>query len=124
MKNNDYDFERFANVSISMNLLLPQDYMTMAGTNLVGELAAAVAAGKIPVQLNISLATTGDPLAVPKVFRELWLRRIAEDEGRTTAVSRLAEDLEVDEEGKLEKRFLVWPMGTPIGDVETWIEGI
>lgn len=124
MITNNYDFERFANVSITMNLLLPQDYVAMAGTGLIGELATVAAAGKLPVQLNISLATAGDPLGVPQAIRELWLKRIAEDEGRTTAVSRLAEDLDADEEGKLLHRFLVWPVGTPIGEVEAWIEGI
>lgn len=124
MKNDEYDFERFANVSLSLNLLLPQDYVAMAGTALVGELAVAAAAGQLPVQLNISLATTGNVTAVPQAIRELWLQRIAQDEGRTTAVTLLAEKLDVDEEGKLEKRFLVWPVGTPIGEVQNWIEEI
>lgn len=120
----EFDFERYANVSISMNLLLPQDYVAMTGTGLIGELATAVAAGKLPVQLNVSLATTGSPAGVPQAIRDMWLARIAEDEGRVTAVSRLAEDLDVDEDGKLTHSFLVWPMGTPIGDVEAWIESV
>lgn len=124
VKVENYDFERFANVSLNLNLLLPQDYVAMAGTGLIGELAAAAAAGQLPVQLNISLATAGNVTAVPQAIRELWLARIAEDEGRTTAVSRLAADLDSDEEGKLKNRFLVWPAGTPVGDVEAWIEGI
>lgn len=121
---NEYDFERYANVSISMNLLLPQDYVAMAGTGLIGELAAAAAAGKLPVQLTVSLATAGSPSGVPQAIRDMWLARIAQDEGRVTAVSRLAEDLDVDEEGKLASSFLVWPVGTPVGEVEAWIESI
>lgn len=119
-----FDFERYANVSISMNLLLPQDYVAMAGTGLINELATAVATGKLPVQLNVSLATTGSPAGVPQAIRDMWLARIAQDEERTTAVSRLAADLDTDEEGKLTRSFLAWPAGTPIGDVEAWIEGI
>lgn len=124
MNENDYDFERYANISVSINLLLPQDYVAMAGTLLIAELAAAVAAGKLPVQMNISLATTGTPAGVPQAIRDMWLARIAEDEGRVTAVSRLAEDLDTDEEGKLTRSFLVWPVGTPVGDVEAWIESV
>lgn len=124
MSNDDYDFERFANVSVSMSLLLPQDYVAMAGAGLVGELAAAAGAGRLPVQLNISLATTGNITAVPDAIRKAWLARIAEDEGRVTAVSRLANDVDVDEEGKLVTRFLVWPAGTPVGEVQDWIEEI
>ena len=124
MNKNEYDFERYANVSISMNLLLPQDYVAMVGTGLIGELATAVAAGKLPVQLTVSLATAGSPSGVPQVIRDMWLTRIAEDEGRVTAVSRLAADLDTDEEGKLTRSFLVWPVGTPVGDVEAWIESI
>lgn len=121
---NEYDFERYANVSISMNLLLPQDYVAMAGTGLINELATAVAIGKLPIQMTVSLATTGSPSGVPQVIRDMWLKRIARDEGRVTAVSRLAADLDTDEEGKLARSFLVWPVGTPIGEVEAWIESI
>ncbi len=96
----------------------------MAGTGLISELATAVAAGKLPIQMNISLATTGSPVGVPQAIRDMWLARIAEDEGRARAVSRLAEDLDVDEESKLTRSFLVWPTGTPIGEVEAWIESI
>lgn len=122
--NEDFDFKRFANVSISLSLLLPQDYVAMAGTALVGELAAAAAAGRLPVQMTISLAATGNVTAVPQAIREAWLERIADDEGRVTAVSRLAAELDVDEEGKLTQAFLVWPVGTPVGDVEAWIESV
>lgn len=121
---NDYDFDRYANVSISLNLLLPQDYVAMAGSQLIGELAAAAGAGRLPLQMNVSLATTGNITAVPEAIREAWLARIASDAGRVTAVSRLAEEIDSDEEGKLTKRFLVWPAGTPVGEVQDWIEGI
>ena len=121
---NEYDFERYASVSISMNLLLPQDYVAMAGTDLISDLATAVATGKLPVQMNISLATAGNPSGVPQAIRDMWLARIAEDEGRVKAVSILATKLDTDEEDKLTHAFLVWPVGTPVGDVEAWIESV
>lgn len=124
MKTDDFDFERFAKVSISLSLLLPQDYVAMAGTGLVGELAATAAAGRLPVQMNISLATAGNVTAVPEAIREAWLERIAADEERLTSVRKMADDLDVDEEGKLQKRFLVWPMGTPVGDVNDWLDEV
>lgn len=110
-------------ITVSFNAVVPHDLAALLEGQVLEALIQSVVEGRLPARIEAKLA---DDLAtlneVHPAVRQLYLARLAADVGRMEQARSQLKDLRLDNEGRLEDDFVIWPAGTAFADVSAWFK--
>lgn len=110
-------------ISVSFTAIVPHDLAALLDGQVLEALVQSVIAGHLPAKIQATLADNSATLAeVHQAVRKLYLAKMANDVARMAQAREQLAEIPLDEDGRLEADFIVWPAGTPWSEVDAWFK--
>lgn len=114
--------QKFAMLRMEMEVVIPHDLLRLAGQELTGDIVRGVGEGHLEAEVSVHLAHPDATLAgVPEYLLQVWLTRLARDTAALAIAREEFEGAEVGDDGRLERPFYAWQIGTPVAEIKAWL---